>query len=307
MLERLGQDNVGLASIAVETFGARRDIPLAACLERVRAADALVVIVGHRYGWVPTVDEGGDGTKSITWLEVTWALDAGKPVYAFLVDPVALWSGEKEQDRLIEAKSDEDFTSVVRAVQGLKAFRAFLESKTTRELFTSADDLGGKVATSLAPQLRKWLADTATPNAAAPRNVTVFLCHSSSDKSSVRELDARLKADGFVPWLDERDILPGEDWERAIRAAVKKSDVVVVCLSKNSVSKVGFLQREINFVLDAAEEQPEGAIFILPVKLESCDVPERLARWQWLNYFEKDAHDRLLTSLRKRAAQLIAG
>lgn len=172
MVERLGQHDVGLASIAMETFGARPDIPLNTCLERVRAADALVVIVGHRYGWVPTADEGGDDTKSITWLEVTWALEAKKPVYAFLVDPVAPWSGEKEQDRLVEAKSDEEAAGVVRAVQGLKAFRAFLESKTTRELFTSADDLGGKVATSLAPLLRSWISMSAMSDGTAVSRVS---------------------------------------------------------------------------------------------------------------------------------------
>jgi len=58
----------------------------------VRKCDALIVIVGHRYGWVPTKKDGGDGVKSITWWEVKWALDAGKPVYAFLVDPKATWT-----------------------------------------------------------------------------------------------------------------------------------------------------------------------------------------------------------------------
>jgi hypothetical protein len=140
----------------------------------------------------------------------------------------------------------------------------------------------------------------------SPVRVTVFLCHSSSDKQAVRELDARLRRDGWVSWLDERDILPGEDWAQSIRGAVKKSNVVLVCLSKQSVAKAGFLQREIRFVVEAAEEQPNGAIFIIPVKLESCDVPEQLTRWQWLDYFVDGAHDRLLASLRKRAAQLAA-
>ena len=138
------------------------------------------------------------------------------------------------------------------------------------------------------------------------RAVKVFLCHSSTNKSVVRTLHARLEEAGFAPWLDEKDILPGEDWERAIAAAVSASDVVLVCLSKDSVSRVGFLQRELTSALNAAEEQPEGAIFIIPLKLEACDVPERLKRWQWLDYFEDGAHERLLLALRKRASQLHA-
>ncbi|MGE3507664.1 MAG: toll/interleukin-1 receptor domain-containing protein [Vicinamibacterales bacterium] len=136
------------------------------------------------------------------------------------------------------------------------------------------------------------------------RTIRVFLCHWSGDKDTVRALHTRLQAAGFAPWLDELDILPGEDWQRAITAAVRNSDVVLVCLSRGSVSTVGYLQREIRTALDVAEEQPEGAMFLIPLKLEPCDVPERLQRWQWLDYFAAGAHARLLSALRKRASQL---
>src|SRR4051794_8063577 len=74
-------------SIAMETFGAKPIRPLQTCRKEVEDCDALIVIVGHRYGWIPSPKEGGDGKKSITWWEVQWALEAGKPVYAFLLDP----------------------------------------------------------------------------------------------------------------------------------------------------------------------------------------------------------------------------
>src|SRR3712207_5860847 len=70
------------ATISMESFGARPKEPLLTCRDEVRRADALIVIVGHRYGWIPSEAEGGDGEKSITWWEVAWALEAGKPVYA---------------------------------------------------------------------------------------------------------------------------------------------------------------------------------------------------------------------------------
>ena len=38
-----------------------------------------------------------------------------------------------------------------------------------------------------------------------------FLCHASEDTAQVREVYHRLKALGFEPWLDEVDILPGQD------------------------------------------------------------------------------------------------
>ncbi len=107
-------------------------------------------------------------------------------------------------------------------------------------------------------------------------SLSVFLCHASDDKPVVRELYERLQSEGFDPWLDEENLFPGQDWKYEISRAVRNSDVVLVCLSENSVSKTGYVQREIKVALDVADEQPEGAIFIVPVKLEECDVPDRL-------------------------------
>jgi TIR domain-containing protein/carboxypeptidase family protein len=130
----------------------------------------------------------------------------------------------------------------------------------------------------------------------------IFLCHSSDDKTSIQELYKRLCDDGFKPWLDEEDLLPGQNWHQAIMRAVRDSDVVVVCLSRNSVNKRGYVQKEIKLALDVADEQPEDTIFIIPLKLEECDVPTRLKQWHWVNLFEDRGYERLITALRHRAA-----
>jgi hypothetical protein len=139
-----------------------------------------------------------------------------------------------------------------------------------------------------------------------PLRIQVFLCHSSSDKERVRQLYTRLKADGFTPWLDEENLLPGQDWQFEILKAVKESDVVLVCLSVSSVTKEGFVQKEIKFALDIADEKPEGAIFIVPVRLEECNVPPRLSRWQYVNLYTANGYSKLLAALRARAAVIAA-
>ena len=130
--------------------------------------------------------------------------------------------------------------------------------------------------------------------------LNVFLCHSSGDKPAIRDLYQRLQAEGIQPWLDEEDLLPGQDWDREIRKAVRAADVVLVCLSKSSVNKAGFVQKEIKLALDIADEQPEGSIFLIPVKLEECTVPDRLSRWQWVNLFEERGYSGLLRALQAR-------
>lgn len=136
------------------------------------------------------------------------------------------------------------------------------------------------------------------------QKLRIFLCHSSEDKPLVRILYHLLNTDSLKPWLDEKDLLPGEDWDFAIRNAVRVSDVVVVCLSKQSRDKAGFVQKEIRYALDVADEQPDGTIFIIPVRLEPCDVPERLRRWQWVNLYESNGFELLMRALATRADSL---
>jgi hypothetical protein len=138
----------------------------------------------------------------------------------------------------------------------------------------------------------------------AVRRLRVFLCHSSGDKPAVRELYRRLCDDGVEPWLDEENLLPGQDWALEIPKAVRASDVVIICLSRAAVTKAGYVQKEIKVALDIADEQPEGAIFLIPLKLEECDVPARLQRLHWVNYYEKSGYERLMRSLKLRSSNI---
>lgn len=135
------------------------------------------------------------------------------------------------------------------------------------------------------------------------RPLRVFLCHASQDKPAVWRLHRYLTQHGVKPWLDQEDLLPGEDWEVEIPNAIFSSDVILVCLSKNSVNKEGMVQKEISFALDKALEKP-GKIFIIPVKLEECDIPKRLSRYQWVEYYRTDGRKRLLMGLNKRVTEL---
>lgn len=142
---------------------------------------------------------------------------------------------------------------------------------------------------------------TPTGASAARSGLRVFLCHSSADKPEVRRLYDRLVADGFDAWLDDVNLLAGQDWEHEISRAVKQADVFLACLSAHSVNKRGFVQKEIKFALDAAEERPEGAIFVIPVRLDDCELPGRLARWHRVDLFSDDGYARLKAALSSQA------
>ena len=129
----------------------------------------------------------------------------------------------------------------------------------------------------------------------------VFLCHASGDKPYVRDLYKRLVREGIDVWLDQEKLLPGQDWRVEIPRAVQEADVVVICLSHKSITKEGYIQKEIKFALDSAEEKPDGTIFLIPARIEDCPVPEKLTRWQWVDLFEENGYIKLLRSLKLRA------
>jgi predicted Rossmann-fold nucleotide-binding protein len=131
----------------------------------------------------------------------------------------------------------------------------------------------------------------------------VFLCYAHADAARVHALYIRLTKDDVDVWLDKEKLLPGQDWELEIRKAVRESNVVIICLSKQ-FNQVGFRQKEVRLALDTAMEQPEGEIFIIPAHLEECETLESLRKWHRVDLFEDDGYERLMRSLRVRAKKI---
>jgi hypothetical protein len=141
------------------------------------------------------------------------------------------------------------------------------------------------------------------------RKLRIFLCHASQDKPIVRDLYKRFTAVPWIdPWLDEEKLVPGQDWNLEIEKAVETSDAIIVCLSTASVTREGYVQRELRQILDEAQEKPDGTIFILPVRLDNCDLPRSLRGTQAVDYFplgnRAAVFDRLLKGLKLRKDNL---
>jgi hypothetical protein len=138
----------------------------------------------------------------------------------------------------------------------------------------------------------------------AAHGVVVFLCHCSEDKAAVREIDRALKSDGFQPWLDEDDIFPARAWDKQIEQGLRSSHAIVVCLSRTFSRKEGYVQKELRYALDIAREKPDGAVFLIPIRLEECEILPSLADLQCIDWFKQDGHDKLLRTLRERAKEV---
>ena len=139
------------------------------------------------------------------------------------------------------------------------------------------------------------------------RLLKIFISYASQDKTVVQELSKRLASEGWIdPWVDEKKLLPGQDWRAKIEEAVESSDSVIICLSSNSVSKEGFVQKELRYAREIALEKPEETIFIIPLRLDECDVPRGLRFYQWADYFAEkkdETYGALVESLKLRYEQ----
>ena len=136
------------------------------------------------------------------------------------------------------------------------------------------------------------------------RPLSIFLCHSSEDKPAVRMLYRDLRKNGFNPWLDEEKLIPGQDWDLEISKTEKEADIIIICLSKQSVRKEGYVQKEIKFALDIADEKPEGTIFVIPARLEMCSIPYKLSHLHCVDLFLLKGYSKLQSALRARAYAL---
>ena len=142
---------------------------------------------------------------------------------------------------------------------------------------------------------------------AACGEVKVFLSYSSTDHDVVYSLYKRLESDGFKPWIDREDLLPGQNWRREIERAIESSHSTIVCLSERSVGRSGYVQKEIKLALDVLDRQPEGAMFLLPVRLDNCVIPDRLKHIHYADWDDGGGYEKIRRALRLRANQVVEG
>lgn len=114
----------------------------------------------------------------------------------------------------------------------------------------------------------------------------VFVCYAREDLERARVLYAALREAGVKPWLAYEDILPGQDWEYEIEQALTRSRYVLALLSSHSVSRKGFIQKELAHALDVVSGLPPSSIFLIPARLDACEpLDGRLQRLHWVDLF----------------------
>ncbi|HYL38434.1 MAG TPA: TIR domain-containing protein [Bryobacteraceae bacterium] len=106
----------------------------------------------------------------------------------------------------------------------------------------------------------------------------IFIAYVEEDLAPAKKLYQVFEQRGFRPWLDKKKLMPGQNWPRAIEAAIHSSDFFVACFSRRSTTKRGSFQSELRYALSCAARIPLDEIFLIPVRLEDCAIPGRISR-----------------------------
>lgn len=127
------------------------------------------------------------------------------------------------------------------------------------------------------------------------QKVKIFLSYAHVDLGYARKIYDDLKRYGLEIWFDKESLLPGQDWEKEIRKAIRESDYFIALLSDKCLSKRGFVHYELKLCFEIVEKYfpSDTGIFIIPVRLDDCkpsDAYERLGRLHWIDVFPESEY-----------------
>ena len=131
----------------------------------------------------------------------------------------------------------------------------------------------------------------------------IFLGYPSEHLEIASKVYEYLLSCGDEVWFDKKSLIPGTDWDRERDLGQREAELVIHLCSKSMLSRPGVVNREIRRTLQLVEDQPLGALYVIPIRLEPIKLPVELTRFQYFDFGE-DWKERLREGVEKRRTQL---
>jgi len=126
----------------------------------------------------------------------------------------------------------------------------------------------------------------------------IFLSYAHEDIGIAKKLYQDLKKYNLNLWFDTESLIPGQNWQVEIKKAIRKSNFFMALLSKNSVNKIGYVQKELKIALDILDYHPESNVYFIPVRLDNCDpTNDQIFDLHWIDIFPEDKYQEGLKKL----------
>jgi hypothetical protein len=128
----------------------------------------------------------------------------------------------------------------------------------------------------------------------------VFISYASEDSDKAAELSEELRVNGFEFWLDKEDIRGGDRWNQLIEKTIREVDYFVALQSKALERKtIGYVNKEILLALERQKEFRVGIRFIIPLKIDDCELLEELDYLQTIDLSKPDGFNKLTRTIRR--------
>lgn len=117
----------------------------------------------------------------------------------------------------------------------------------------------------------------------------VFLSHASEDKTRfVTNFATKLRNKGIDVWLDEWEMLLGDDLVKGVFTdGLKSCKAVIIVISKNSIHKP-WVQEELSISMI---KKINKEIKLIPIIIDKCEIPECLRATVWQRIHDINNYD----------------
>jgi hypothetical protein len=105
----------------------------------------------------------------------------------------------------------------------------------------------------------------------------VFISYAREDLPAVQQLKAGLEAAGVPTWFDIDRLDGGDDYDHKIQRNIARCSYFIPVISANTQRRhEAYFRREWGYALDRARNMADGALFILPITLDTTSAAEAL-------------------------------
>lgn len=131
-----------------------------------------------------------------------------------------------------------------------------------------------------------------------PRANVFLLCIKDDIELVKSKLYQALLTDNYKPWLDAEDLVGGQKRGHEIESAIDKADFIIPCFSVQAINERGEFQKYLDYIIERSKEIPAGKIFIIPFKLEECELPKGISHLHQIDIFTPNYLEKLFSALK---------
>ncbi|MGG1672481.1 toll/interleukin-1 receptor domain-containing protein, partial [Paenibacillus sp. NRS-1783] len=133
------------------------------------------------------------------------------------------------------------------------------------------------------------------------RELNVFLSHSSKDKKFVDSIFNELQLREIRAWYDKYEIQPGDSIVDKINEGLSKSDIGIICISKNFLnSPSGWTKSELNYFIQKRMRSGETNFICLNFDVDHDDLPPLVQDYRYIDMTDSNGMITLVDTLKKK-------